>query len=283
MSATLAIGGLNAAMKGTGYPILRNVSLEVEEGEVHGLIGISGAGKSMVAKAVLGVLPQAVRIVSGSVCFLGRELIGLPTSVMRDILASGIALIPQDPFTALNPTRRIECQMTDVMRTRLGLDAKATRARALEALDEVRIREPDHVLRRYPHELSGGQRQRVLIAIAFACHPKLIIADEPTTALDVTVQKRILQLIHELRASHKTSILFVTHDLGIVAKLCDRLTVMHAGGVIESGDVAKVLGVPRHPFTQALLAATPRYDRPAMELQPVPESVLRLAAQSARS
>jgi peptide/nickel transport system ATP-binding protein len=283
MSATLTILGLNAAMKGSGHPILRDVSLEVEEGEVHGLIGMSGAGKSMVAKAVLGVLPAAVRVVSGSVCFLGRELIGLPTSVMREILASGTALIPQDPFTALNPTRRIESQMTDVMRARLGLDIKAARARALGVLDEVRIREPDHVLRRYPHELAGGQRQRVLIAIAFACNPKLIIADEPTTALDVTVQKRILRLIHELRASHKTSILFVTHDLGVVAKLCDRLTVMHAGGVIESGDVAEVLGVPRHPFTRALLAATPRYDRPATELQPVPESVLRLAAQSAVS
>jgi peptide/nickel transport system ATP-binding protein len=283
MSATLTIVRLNAALKGTGHPILRDLSLEVEEGEVHGLIGMSGAGKSMVAKAVLGLLPSAVRVVSGSVCFLGRELVGLPTSVVREILASGIALIPQDPFTALNPTRRIESQMTDVMRTRLGLNAKAARARALGVLDEVRIREPDHVLRRYPHELSGGQRQRVLIAIAFACNPKLIIADEPTTALDVTVQKRILRLIHELRASHKTSILFVTHDLGVVAKLCDRLTVMHAGGVIESGHVAEVLGVPRHPFTRALLAATPRYDRPATELQPVPESVLRLAAQSAVS
>ncbi len=277
MSAVLTIDRLNAVLAGNPPPppLLTDVSLAVAGGEVHGLVGMSGAGKSMIAKAVLGVLPAAVRITSGSIRFEGTEIVGLPRLQMRQLLARGIALIPQDPLSALNPTRRIEHQMTDVMRARLGLSSAAARGRALALLDEVRIREPESVLRRYPHEISGGQRQRVLIAIAFACEPRLIIADEPTTALDVTVQKQILRLIHELRQRHGTAILFVTHDLGVVAKICDRLSVMHAGIILEQGSVAEVMAAPRHPFTRALFAATPRHDRPDQELRPVPESLQR--------
>ena len=281
MSTVLIISRLSAELAATGTRLLCNVSLTVAAGEVHGLVGMSGAGKSMIAKAVLGVLPPAVRITSGSIQFAGTEIVGLPRLPMRELLARGIALIPQDPLTALNPTRRIESQMTDVMRARLGLDAKAASRRALSLLEEVQIREPASLLRRYPHEISGGQRQRVLIAIAFACNPKLIIADEPTTALDVTVQKQILRLIHDLRSRHHTAILFVTHDLGVVAKICDRLSVMHAGLIVEQGAVADVVAAPKHPFTQALFAATPRHDRPDTELKPVPDAVQRAVVEAA--
>ena len=280
MSAVLTIDRLSAALTGTGARLLSNVSLTVAAGEVHGLVGMSGAGKSMIAKAVLGVLPPAVKITSGSIRFQDTEIVGLARLQMRELLARGIALIPQDPLTALNPTRRIEAQMTDVMRARLGLDARAARLRALSLLEEVQIREPATLLRRYPHEISGGQRQRVLIAIAFACNPKLIIADEPTTALDVTVQKQILRLIHELRNKHGTAILFVTHDLGVVAKICDRLSVMHAGVIVEQGAVADVIAAPKHPFTRALFAATPRHDRPDDELRPVPDAVQRAVVEA---
>ena len=280
MSAVLTIDRLSAALSGTGARLLSNVSLAVAAGEVHGLVGMSGAGKSMIAKAVLGVLPPAVKITSGSIRFQDTEIVGLARLQMRELLARGIALIPQDPLTALNPTRRIEAQMTDVMRARLGLDARAARLRALSQLEEVQIREPATLLRRYPHEISGGQRQRVLIAIAFACNPKLIIADEPTTALDVTVQKQILRLIHELRNKHGTAILFVTHDLGVVAKICDRLSVMHAGVIVEQGAVADVIAAPKHPFTRALFAATPRHDRPDDELRPVPDAVQRAVVEA---
>jgi peptide/nickel transport system ATP-binding protein len=189
------------------------------------------------------------------------------------LLGREIALIPQNPMTALNPVARIEPQMTDVLRMHLGMDRDAALARGLELLHDVQIREPEQVLRRYPHELSGGMRQRVLIAIAFACRPKLIIADEPTTALDVTVQKQVLRLLKNLQEAHGTAILFITHDLGVVAKLCDTVSVIHAGRIVEAGPTAQVFKVPGHPYTRALLAATPRFDRPADALMPIPEAL----------
>jgi peptide/nickel transport system ATP-binding protein len=171
-------------------------------------------------------------------------------------------LIPQDPLSALNPSRRIAAQMTDVMRLRLRLSHAEANARALALLHEVQIREPESVLRRYPHELSGGMRQRVLIATAFACEPRLIVADEPTTALDVTVQKQILRLIRDLQRRHGTALLFITHDLGVVAKICNSVSVLNAGAIVEQAPVAAIFGAPQHPYTRALFAATPRYDRP---------------------
>ncbi len=271
----LTIERLSAVTSGHApKPILHDVSLEVCEGEVHGLVGLSGAGKSMIAKAVLGVLPRAIVLTGGSIRFRTVELAGLMPEQHRAITHREIALIPQDPLSALNPSRRIEAQMTDVMRLRMGLSKAAAHAKALALLEEVRIREPEAVLRRYPHELSGGMRQRVLIATAFASEPKLIVADEPTTALDVTVQKQILKLIHDLRRRHGTAILFVTHDLGVVAKICDRVSVMHQGAIVEQGTAASLFAAPRHPFTRALFAATPRHDRPATELRPVPADIL---------
>jgi len=283
MSApVLDIAGLNAALR-HGRPVLRDVGLTIGAGEVHGLVGMSGAGKSMVARAVLGILPPAVRLTGGTIRFQGRDLAGLDERGYRRLLGREIALIPQDPLSALNPSRRIEAQMTDVMRLHLGLSAAAARDRALALLDEVRIRDAAAVLRRYPHELSGGMRQRVLIAIAFACEPRLIIADEPTTALDVTVQQQILVMIRGLQARHGTAILFVTHDLGVVAKICGRMSVMHEGMVLEQGEVADIMAAPVHPFTRALFAATPRYDRPVETLAPVPPAVLAEIAAAARA
>jgi peptide/nickel transport system ATP-binding protein len=285
-STVLAIEHLHADLhgpRGRRSGILRDVSLEVEQGEVHGLVGESGAGKSMVAKAVLGILPNAIRISEGSIRFEDRELVGLGERAYREMLGRDISLIPQDPLSALNPARRIDAQMTDVMRLHMGWDRKRAQARALELLEEVHIRDPKSVLRRYPHELSGGMRQRILIATAFACEPKLIIADEPTTALDVTVQKQILRLLREMQRRHGTAILFVTHDLGVVAKVCGSLSVIHSGMIVEQGATAGILAAPQHPFTQALFSATPRYDRPADALAPVPVEVVRALEAEAQA
>ena len=200
-------------------PILRRVSLTVGTGEVHGLVGESGAGKSTIAKATLGIIPSQVRVTAGQIKFEGRDLSALSPSGLRAVLGRDIALVPQDPSTALNPARRIDAQMTDGLRLKRGLSAKVARRRAGALLDEVQIRDPERVLNSYPHQLSGGMRQRVLIAAAFGLEPKLVIADEPTTALDVTVQKQILRLIRSLQERHGTSVLFVSHDLGVVAKI----------------------------------------------------------------
>ena len=255
-------------------PILRNISLDLAAGETHGLVGESGAGKSTIVKALLGVLPRTVRITQGEILFEGRDLRMAPPHETRAIFGDTIALVPQDPMTALNPGRRIERQLTDGLRLRRGMTAAAARKRALELLAEVRIAEPTRVLRSYPHQLSGGMRQRILIAAAFALEPKIIVADEPTTALDVTVQKQILRLIRQMQEAHGTAVIFVTHDLGVVAQICDRVTLLFAGAVIESGPTADILSAPRHAYTRALIAAGPRYDRPDAGLAPVPEALV---------
>ncbi|HUC51609.1 MAG TPA: ABC transporter ATP-binding protein [Xanthobacteraceae bacterium] len=271
----LAIDMLSAiSLRDGNRPVLRQVSLDVGVGEVHGLVGESGAGKSTIAKAILGIVPSQVKLTGGQIGFEGRDLLKLPTGELRALLGRDIALIPQDPSTALNPSRRIEAQITDGLRLKRGMSAKEARARAYALLDEVQIRDPARVLASYPHQLSGGMRQRVLIAAAFGLEPKLVIADEPTTALDVTVQKQILRLIRSLQSRHGTSVLFVSHDLGVVAKICDRLTVLYMGKVVEQGATADVLNAPRHAYTKALIAANPRYDQPDTGLEPTPPQVI---------
>lgn len=267
---------------GRSRPVLRGIDLTVEPGRVRGLVGESGAGKTMVARAVLGVMPTAARLTGGGIRFAGRDLAAMPDRARRAMLGRDLALIPQDPMTALNPVRRIGRQIGDVLRLRLGLDRRAADERALALMDEVHIRAPETVLRQYPHELSGGMRQRVLIAIAFAGEPKLVIADEPTSALDVTVQKRILRLIRGLQSAHRTAILFVTHDLGVVAKICDAVSVIHAGRIVEAAPVAEIFSAPKHDYTKALFRATPRHDRPADALLPVPAALTdRLLGEAA--
>ena len=274
MTATLAIEGLKVALRGGAAPVLRGVALEVQPGEVRGLVGESGAGKSMIGRAVLGLLPTDARITAGRIAFEGRDLVAMAEAERRRLLGRRIAVIPQDPMTSLNPVRRVGAQLTALLRHHLGLAKSAALARATELLAEVAIRDPERVLRLYPHEISGGMRQRVLIAMAFACDPALVIADEPTTALDVTVQRQVLQLVERLRLRHSAAVLFITHDLGVVAKICRTVTVLHAGRVLEEGETREVLMRPRHPYTRALLAATPRADRPAEALRSVPPALI---------
>ncbi len=281
MSALLEVRGLRVAIG--AEPVLRGVDLEVRPGQVAGLVGESGAGKSMAGRAILGLLPAGARVTGGAMRFDQLDLLAPGVRERVRLLGRHMALIPQNPMTALNPVTRIEAQMTDVLRMHLGLAAEAARQRALEMLEAVHLREPRRVLRQYPHELSGGMRQRVLIATAFACRPRLVVADEPTTALDVTVQKQCLRLIRELQAAHGTALLFITHDLGVVAKLCDTVSVIHAGRILETGEAAALFTAPRHPYTRALLAATPRWDRPAEALEPISEALLARLNHEARA
>jgi peptide/nickel transport system ATP-binding protein len=273
--AFLEISDLSIALR--QHPterLLRSVSLSVTPGEVRGLVGESGAGKTMIGKTIFDILPRAAMVVGGSVRLGGVELLSMRGTDRRKHIARTSALIPQDPLTAFNPVRRVEGQMTDRLTAVLGLGRRVARERALKLLAEVHINDPERVLASYPHQLSGGMRQRVLIAAAFAAEPKLIVADEPTTALDVTVQKQILRLIAEMQARHGTALLFVTHDLGVVAKICQKVTVLFGGRVVEDAVAKQLFASPKHPYSAALIAATPRYDRPEESLLPVPAEVI---------
>ncbi len=281
MSGYLTIRNLTVRLK-SGPVILRSVSLQVAAGQVHGLVGESGAGKSMIGKAVLGTLPRALQITSGEIWLDGTDLLQLPASERRRRIGASAALIPQDPLTALNPSKRIGPQITRRLVDILGWRKQDAEARALELLAEVHIPNAARVMRSYPHELSGGMRQRILIASAFAAEPKLIIADEPTTALDVTVQKQILRLIAEMQARHGTALLFVTHDLGVVSKVCDTLSVLYAGKVVEEARMHRFFMRPIHPYSRALLAATPSYEDPTGSLTPVPDSVIEAVEAEVR-
>ena len=270
----LTIRNLSANLKGRPDRILRNVSLQVAAGEVRGLVGESGAGKSMIGKAILGTLPLSVEITGGEIILDGTDLLKLPPAQRRSRIGQFCALIPQDPLTALNPSRRIGPQITNRLVDILRWTRADAEKRARELLAEVHIPDPERVMRSYPHELSGGMRQRILIASAFAAEPKLIVADEPTTALDVTVQKQILKLIAEMQARHGTALLFVTHDLGVVSKVCQSLSVLYGGLVLEDTRISDFFHAPKHPYSRALLAATPKYTDPDGSLTPVPDALI---------
>jgi peptide/nickel transport system ATP-binding protein len=283
MTPVLAVDDLHVAIgRRPPVPILRGASLAIAPGEVRGLVGESGAGKSMIARAIFGLLPRGARITRGTILFDGRDLVAMPERERRALLGREIALIPQDPMTSLNPVKRVGEQIATVLRLKLGLSRHAAFARAGDLLNDAAIRDPGRVLATYPHELSGGMRQRILIAIAFACRPRLVVADEPTTALDVTVQRQILRLIHDLQHRDNAAVLFVTHDLGLVAKLCQTVCVLHAGRVVEAGETRAVLVHPAHPYTRALLSATPRLDRPADALAPLPKELVEQLQEDAR-
>lgn len=281
MSSYLSICNLTVRLKSSA-PILRNVSLNVAAGQVHGLVGESGAGKSMIGKAVLGILPRAMQVTSGEIWLDGVNLLALTPSKRRKRIGATAALIPQDPLTALNPSKRIGPQITRRLVDILGWTKADAHTRALELLDEVYFPDPTRVMHSYPHELSGGMRQRILIASAFAAEPKLIIADEPTTALDVTVQKQILHLITEMQVRHGTALLFVTHDLGVMSKVCDTLSVLYAGKVVEDARMRRFFMRPVHPYSAALLAATPTYKDPAGSLTPVSNTVIEAVEAEVR-
>ena len=255
MSTVLSIDDLRLDIHHEGrlLPVLDGVNLSVQAGQVHGLVGESGAGKSMLAKSILGILPEAAEIQAGSIQFGEAQLIGMDKKVRRQLVSRHIAMIPQNPMTSLNPVRRVGRQISDVLRLHLNVSRRQAEARSLDLLNEVQIRNASRVMHQYPFELSGGMRQRVLIAVAFSCHPELIIADEPTTALDVTVQRQILQLIKRLQAEFNTAVLFISHDMGVVAKICDVVSIIQNGKVVECAATDKLFDYPQHPYTKAML------------------------------
>ncbi len=264
---------LEIATAGRVTRILRGVDLCVRPGQVHALVGESGGGKSMVARCATGLLPRGAHITAGRIRLAGEDVTHLSERRWRALRGPVVSMVMQDPLTALNPVRRIGAQIGDVLRLHRGLRGDAQQREAVALLDRVRVAEPGRVLRLYPHELSGGMRQRVVIAIAWACSPQLILCDEPTTALDVTVQKEVLRLIRQL-AGEGQGVLLVTHDLGVVAKLATTMSVIHGGRILEHGTVADVYANPAHPYTRALLAATPRFDRPGHSLRPVDDALI---------
>ena len=255
--ALLEVSDLTVTFDGAASPALDGVSFTIEAGRTLGVVGESGSGKSLTALAILRLLPPSARHRRGTVHFQGRDLATLPDPAMRAVRGAGIALIFQEPMTALHPVMRVGDQIAEVLRIHGRADGAAARARAIELLDAVRVPNAAARSRDYPHQLSGGLRQRVVIAMALACQPALIIADEPTTALDVTVQAEVLALLRDLQREHGMALLLITHDFGVIAQMADTVAVMHRGRVVEAGPVRSVLREPREAYTRALLAAVP--------------------------
>ena len=238
-----------------------DVTFALGRGESLGVVGESGSGKSVMAKALMGLMPPRSGR-SGEVIFDGRDLLSLSKKDKLEIWGNQISMVFQDPGRSLNPVVRVERQLTEGMRKHLGMNRSDAHSRALQLLEEVGVPDPERRLRNYPHEMSGGMRQRVMIAIALACEPELLIADEPTTALDVTVQRQILDLLRRIQRDRGTSIMLISHDLAVVAGQTDRVAVMYAGRLAEMGSTREVFDSPRHRYTHALLGATPRIDHP---------------------
>lgn len=258
----LAIKNLSLALptKKGFVPILHAVSLSVAPGEILGLVGESGSGKSMTAFAVMRLLPGEGREkLGGSVCFMGEELTKKSEKEMQKLRGREISMIFQEPMTCLNPVFTVGRQMTDVIRQHQNVSKKEAHTLARDMLESVHIVNAESVLESYPYELSGGMRQRVMIGIALSCHPKLLIADEPTTALDVTVQAKILYLIKEACAKAGTAVIFISHDLGVISQICDSVAVMYSGHIVEAGSRDEIFNSPRHPYTKALMAAVPKF------------------------
>lgn len=237
---------------------VRGISFTVQKGEVIGIVGESGSGKSVTAKSLLGLIHPPGFIKDGEVLFHGENLLALPEKRQREIRGNRIAMIFQDPMTSLNPVIRVGAQIIEVLRRHQKLSKAEARHRAIELLRQVGIPAPEQRIDQYPHEFSGGMRQRVMIAMALSCRPELLIADEPTTALDVTIQAQILGLMKELRDTTNTSIILITHDLGVVAQVCTRVIVMYGGMIMEEGTVEDIFERPSHPYTQGLLRSIPR-------------------------
>jgi peptide/nickel transport system ATP-binding protein len=236
------------------------ISFEVPEGRTLGIVGESGCGKSVTALSIMRLLPREARIVSGSVRFADRELTEFGQRQLEDLRGHEIAMIFQDPMTSLNPTQKIGTQLVEPLRRHLGLSVGEARRRALELLDEVQISDAKRRLDDYPHRYSGGMCQRVMIAMAIACRPKLLIADEPTTALDVTVQAGVLDLLHDLQREYRMALILITHDMGVIAEMADEVVVMYAGQVVEQAETLELFDCPEHPYTEALLGALPQLD-----------------------
>ena len=253
---------------------VRSVSLEIPDGISIGIVGESGSGKTVMSRAAMGLLSGSNVRREGTVFFDGKELTAMSPAQVRNEFGTGMAMIFQDPMTALNPVRRVGSQIAEGLRIRLGMDKKAARARSIELLSLVRIPDPEAMLKKFPYQLSGGMRQRVMIAIAIACNPKMLFADEPTTALDVTVQSQILQLLSDLRRDLKMSLVLVTHDLGVVAGNTDYVAVMYAGEVVEQATTTELFANMKMPYTEALLKSIPKIDMKSGQRLPVIEGRL---------
>jgi oligopeptide/dipeptide ABC transporter ATP-binding protein len=237
--------------------VLRGVDLSVEAGETLGVVGESGCGKSMTGLAIMGLLPPGGRLASGEIRFQGEDIANAPQSRLRRLRGGDLAMVFQDPFTCLNPSMKVGDQIAEAIRLHRHVGSKEASALAVEQLSAVKVPAPASTAKKYPHQLSGGQRQRVMVAMAFACHPKLLIADEPTTALDVTLQAQILVLLKELQEREGTAVILISHDIGVIGSVSDRMAVFYAGLVIEQGPTAEVLRSPKHPYTRGLLASLP--------------------------
>jgi oligopeptide/dipeptide ABC transporter ATP-binding protein len=255
--------------RGTVYAV-NGVSFDIAPGETLGIVGESGCGKSVTSLALLGILPRAGRVTGGTALLEDRDLLTLSDSQLRAIRGRDVAMIFQDPMTSLNPVLTIGRQIREALEAHLDLEKKETQDRAAELLDRVGIPSPKARLKDYPHQFSGGMRQRAMIAMALACDPKVLIADEPTTALDVTIQAQILDLLRELVAERDTALILITHDLGVVAGMCERVNVMYAGMFVETGAAEQLFARPRHPYTLGLLQSIPRLDATRKEpLRPI--------------
>lgn len=244
---------------GAGGPeILSAVDISLNTGEVLGVVGESGSGKSMLALSVMGLLPPPITVRGGQIFLQGQNLLQLPAQALRALRGKDMAMIFQEPMTSLNPVMRVGQQIGEVLRWHRSLQGEAARRESIALLQRVEMPDPQRQINAYPHELSGGMRQRVMIAIALAGRPRLLIADEPTTALDVTIQAQILELIRKIQRDDGMSVLLITHDLGVIAEMCDRVAVMYAGRVVEQGTVLDIFDRPAHPYTRGLLASRPK-------------------------
>ncbi|MGQ9645883.1 MAG: ABC transporter ATP-binding protein [Thermodesulfobacteriota bacterium] len=276
MNGLLTIRNLKTHFYSAGKTVraVDGVSFAIGEGKTFGLVGETGCGKSVTALSILRLIPYPPgKIVGGEIWFRGRNLLDLPEDEMRSIRGKEISMIFQEPMTSLNPVFRIGDQMAEVIMLHQGVNQSRAMERAVEMLVKVRIPDAERVVKQFPHQLSGGMRQRVMIAMELSCHPFLLIADEPTTALDVTIQAQILQLIKDMKKEFHTSILLITHDLGIVAELCDRVAVMYAGSIVEEARVEEIFAEPKHPYTQGLWGAIPLLDKEKETLTVIPGTV----------
>ncbi|MCU1506776.1 MAG: peptide/nickel transport system ATP-binding protein [Microbacteriaceae bacterium] len=278
----LSVSSLTIGIRRKGRPdtvIVDSLSFDIQKGERFGIVGESGSGKSLTLRAIADLLPKGVEVLSGSIRYDGAELIGMPAAQRRKLMGPEIAMIFQEPMTALNPVVRVGEQIAEGPRRYLGLSKQAAAELAIEMMAKTGIPDPARRARAYPHELSGGLRQRIMIAMALSCGPKLLLCDEPTTALDVTVQHQVLRVLEELCADSGASLAFVTHDLAVVNQTCTDLAVMYAGHIVESGRVAEVFSDPRHPYTKGLLDSAPDFDQPDRELVSIPGFPPNLAAR----
>ncbi|MCQ9389749.1 ABC transporter ATP-binding protein [Brevibacterium sp. 50QC2O2] len=269
----LCVGFDTPRNPGDYAPVVKNVSLRIDEGEIFGLVGESGSGKSVTGLAVMGLHDQRRSRITGSVKVGGVELLDAEHTVQAQYRGTRVSMVFQEPMTALDPVFTIGQQLTETLRAHRRISRAEAKRQSLDMLDRVGIPDPAGRFGAYPHELSGGMRQRVVIAIALLCGPTLLIADEPTTAVDATVQLQLLRLIKDMCAEFGTAVLFITHDLGVVNQLCDRVATMYAGEIVETGPVKQVLAAPAHPYTGALLNALPRFETRGMHLQTLPGRV----------